>query len=186
MKKNRIPEPLKRFGMRKKKERESFCCVRNILNEEGGKGLQILEIRDEELPKASELLWKSFYFSERKNTSVEGMELFRDLTDPISLAMNRVDGSLRLFGAWKKEVLVGIFAWKIPSHLLLLYVHPEYKHQGIGREMLNFVLQNIKGNCITVNSSDEAVSFYQKFGFETYGPRTEEKGMIYTPMVLQR
>ena len=145
--------------------------------------MQIREIQDDELSLASRLLWQSFYDSEKKNTSIQGMEVFRDLTDPISLAMNRVDGSFRLFGAWKCDELVGVCGVKLPSHILLLYVHPQRKKMKIGSTMLSFLLEQvIVGDEATLNSSDEAVSFYCKYGFLPCGERREEQGILYTPM----
>ena len=49
--------------------------------------MEIRELGYDDLEEASEVLWKSFYEAEKKNTSMEGMELFRDLVSPVSLSV---------------------------------------------------------------------------------------------------
>ncbi len=142
----------------------------------------ICEIKYEELPQASTLLWKSFYESEKMNTPLEGMELFRELTSPISLEMNRCDGSLFLVGLWEKNELCAVGALQNGERILLLYVHPDQKGKGYGKTLLKYLESKAEGEIIRIHSSDEAVSFYRHFGYRVSGPRTDRDSIIVTPM----
>ena len=140
------------------------------------------ELLYEDLAQASDVLWKSFYFAEKNNHSLQGMERFRDLTSPVSLSINTFDGKLQLFGAFFDEKMVAVGAIKDENHILLLYVLPEYQKRGIGAAFLAYMENRCKGKNITLNSSDYAISFYTSRGFELAGKRTVEEELIYTPM----
>lgn len=142
----------------------------------------IRELNYEELPEASTLLWRSFYESEKQNTSLAGMELFRELTSPISLEMNRCDGSLLLVGLWEKGELCGVGALQNGDRILLLYVHPCQKGKGCGKALLKYLEGKSKGDIVRIHASDEAVSFYRHFGYRVSGSRTDRDAIIVTPM----
>ena len=129
----------------------------------------IRELFYEDFPFASDVLWKSFYFAEKNNHSICGMERFRDLTSPVSLSLNTFDGSILLYGAFVEEKLVAVGAIKDKNHILLLYVLPEFQKQGIGKELLAYMEDRCKKNEITLNSSDFAIDFYTlKWYYKVY------------------
>ena len=142
----------------------------------------IREIEYEELKKASEVLWKSFYDAEKHIHSMSGMERFRDLVDPVSLSINTFDGAVQLFGYFEENDLLAVGAVKDQKHILMLYVLPSVQKSGIGKKMLFLLESKCKTDCITVNSSDVGVSFYERFGYKVCGNRNEEDGLISTPM----
>lgn len=142
----------------------------------------IREICYEELKTASEILWKSFYEAEKNNHSIEGMELFRDLTDPVSLSINTYDGKVVLYGYFEKGSLLAVGALKEKKHILMLYVSPAEQKKGIGVKLLEYMEKKCEGDHITLNASDVAVSFYQKYGYRTVGERRITDGLIGTPM----
>ena len=142
----------------------------------------IREICYEELKAASDVLWKSFYEAEKNNHSLEGMELFRDLTDPVSLSINTFDGSIALYGYFEEEKLLAVAALKQKKHVLMLYVLPSEQKKGIGKKLLEYMEKQCKSERITLNASDVAVSFYQKYGYRITGERKIENGLIGTPM----
>ncbi|MBR7165595.1 MAG: GNAT family N-acetyltransferase [Clostridia bacterium] len=147
--------------------------------------MQIKDIGFDELSAASRVLWKSFYHAEKNTCSMEGMERFRDLTEPPSLFMNCFDGSIRLFGAYHRE-LVAVGALKGEGHILLLYVLPEYAGKGIGSKLLAYIEDKVMAERITLNASDGAVSFYEKRGYVVTAPRKVEEGLAYTPMEKEK
>lgn len=142
----------------------------------------IREIRYEELKKASDVLWKSFYDAEKNNHSMAGMEYFRDLVDPVSLSINTFDGRIRLFGYFDGDALSAVGAIKKKNHILMLYVLPSEQKRGIGRKMLAFLESECDAKELTLNSSDVALAFYQRFGYVVCGERNEIDGLISTPM----
>lgn len=62
-------------------------------------------------------------------------------------------------------------------HILNLAVHPDYRHQGYGTKLLNYVLTNFKQEkdiefFLEVRKSNSiAINLYRKFGFEIIGKR---------------
>ena len=142
----------------------------------------IREIEYEELGDASKVLWKSFYEAEKHNHTMEGMERFRDLTEPVSLSINSFDGSMVLYGYFRDGELLSVAALKDKKHILMLYVLPLYQKMGIGKEMLSFLESNCDSKLVTLNASDSAIAFYEHFGYEVCGERNTSEGLISTPM----
>lgn len=142
----------------------------------------IREIEYEELKAASEILWKSFYHAEKNNHSMEGMERFRDLTDPVSLSMNTFDGNIVLYGYFENDLLLAVGALKEKKHVLMLYVLPEHQNRGIGKRLLQFMESECFETCISLNASDCAISFYEHNGYQVCGRRSIDEGLISTPM----
>jgi len=145
--------------------------------------MEIRELNQEEYTAASELLWKSFYWSEKDNVSLAGMEKFRDLTSPVSLSVNAFYESWIFCGCFEERELVAVgAAVEKTGKILMLYVHPERKKQGYGRAMLCELLGRLSGNEIVLNSSDEGVSFYRHFGFVALSERVLLDDLPVTPM----
>ncbi|MBE6712708.1 MAG: GNAT family N-acetyltransferase [Ruminococcaceae bacterium] len=142
----------------------------------------IRELVYEDFKDASLVLWKSFYDAEKNNHSLEGMELFRDLTSPVSLSINSFEGKIRFFGYFEKNILLAVGAIKDHNHILLLYVLPDSQGKGIGREILLFLESECREKRITVNSSDCGIPFYQRHGYTICGERNCSDGLITTPM----
>ena len=62
----------------------------------------------------------------------------------------------------------------------------QYHRKGVGTKMFDYLLENYKGNIITVNSSPYGLGFYKKLRFV---PTEEEKtinGIRFTPMIYER
>lgn len=139
-----------------------------------------LEYKDFEI--ASRVLWLSFYHAEKNNHSMTGMEHFRDLTSPVSLSMNSMDPELSFYGYFQSGELLAVGALKGSGHILLLYVHPDHSGKGIGSALLEYMEEQCSADTLTVNSSDEAVSFYEKHGYTRAGERVIREELIHTPM----
>lgn len=136
----------------------------------------------EDYQDASEVLWRSFYNAEKEIHSMKGMEIFRDLTSPVSLSISAFDGSCEYFGYFLNEKLVAVGAVKEKKHILMLYVLPEYQGQGIGCRLLSYLENVCLSDVITLRSSDGALSFYKKMGFVPTGSREISQELIGTPM----
>ncbi len=145
--------------------------------------MKIKALSYEDMDNASQVLWKSFYHAEKDRYSVLGMERFRDLTSPISLSINMMDGGIHLFGAFIEEDLVAVGAVKERRHILLLYVLPEWKGQGIGSALLLCMEKYCSTSQVTLNSSDGAIGFYQKRGYRIQSSRCIEEELVFTPMI---
>ena len=144
--------------------------------------MQIRELLYEELEEASLLLWKSFYEAEKKSCSMAGMELFRDLTSPVSLSMNTCDGKNVLYGVFEKKTMVAVGLLQEKRKIVMLYVHPDSWRQGYGSHLLEFMECACDSDEIVLNASDFAVDFYEKHGYEKTAPRKNENELYVTPM----
>lgn len=67
--------------------------------------------------------------------------------------------------------IVGFIMVSDQGRILLNYVLPTQQHRGIGKALLDMVIQHFKAkkiNQITLESTQTALNFYQKHGFEIY------------------
>ena len=83
--------------------------------------------------------------------------------------------------------IVGILEIKNFYHIALLFVEKSYQHKGIGRLLLEKVKVSSTEKSvheITVNSSPNAVSAYQSYGFTILDAEKEKNGIRYVPMKL--
>jgi len=68
-------------------------------------------------------------------------------------------------------------------------VDKAYHKQGIARQMINFVLEELKKNKnvtkVTLNSSFYAIKAYKQLGFVQTGEQQEKDGIVYIPMAIE-
>jgi N-acetylglutamate synthase-like GNAT family acetyltransferase len=87
-------------------------------------------------------------------------------------------------------VLVGVVGVRRKAHLFSLYVADSMQKHGLGRLLWNLAraraVENGSAEGFTVNSSKNAVPFYERFGFVTQGPVVDSHGVLYVPMRLRR
>lgn len=108
------------------------------------------------------------------NPSLTGSNLERFTSDP-NLG--------RLWAIWQEERIVGYFALTFgfsfefkgrDAFLDELFLLPEYRNQGIGQKVLEFVFQeatSLQIKCIHLEveyHNETAVHLYQKFGFKKH------------------
>lgn len=86
--------------------------------------------------------------------------------------LQAIVGSHSIVTAWEGEKLVGLIN-ALSDGVLTVYfhymlIHPSYQSMGIGKKMMNVMLDRYKG-CKTkvLISYPHAVDFYSKFGFNT-------------------
>ena len=93
---------------------------------------------------------------------------------------------LTMFGAFNGDVLVGVLGIREKdSHLSMLFIHPDYQRQGIGKELFDCMLTTTKARSMTVNASTSAVPFYKQLGFAQSAEATNYHGLISVPMRWQ-
>ena len=86
--------------------------------------------------------------------------------------------------------IVGMIELVEKNHVSLFYTEGEHQRTGIGRELLKKALEicvrdEPKITGITVNSSPNAVSIYQKLGFSVMEPEQLKNGIRFVPMRLE-
>ena len=86
--------------------------------------------------------------------------------------------------AFDGDDLSGVVVVKPPTHLYHLFVRSDLHRTGIGRKLLSIAddwsVRTSGVRLATVNSSLNAVTIYNRFGFESHGPIT----VSYTHLTL--
>ena len=143
---------------------------------------QIRRLSEYEIPVALDLAWRVFSEYESPDYSDEGTEEFRRcLHDEEYLY------GIDYIGAFYDQKLIGLIGIRTElEHICFFFVDGQYHRKGVGTKMFDYLLENYKGNIITVNSSPYGLGFYKKLGFV---PTEEEKtinGIRFTPMIYRR
>ena len=74
------------------------------------------------------------------------------------------------------------------GRLEMLFIVPEERGKGIGRQLLQYGVENYGVFEVTVNEQNpQAVGFYERMGFETYKRTdTDEEGAPYPLLYMKR
>ena len=74
------------------------------------------------------------------------------------------------------------------GRLEMLFVAPEERGRGIGRQLLQYGVESYGVFEVTVNEQNpQAVGFYERMGFETYKQTdTDEEGTLYPLLYVKR
>lgn len=140
--------------------------------------MKIRELDRGEITAALELTLEVFMEFEAPDYSQEGIDEFRDFLKD----HGRIE-KLQFFGAFSQEgLLVGTFAMR-QGHVSLLFVKKAFHRRGIAKNLFLHVLEQIKSEVITVNSSPYALEVYEKLGFTAVNSEQLINGIRYTPMV---
>ncbi len=98
----------------------------------------------------------------------------------------RIRNGYQFFVALESDTLVGTAAIRLPSHLYYLFVDTQRQRRGIGRQLWNhardWIASSNNHGSITVNSSLNAITAYERLGFAIAGPPEENHGVRYQPM----
>lgn len=86
--------------------------------------------------------------------------------------------------------IVGVVATRDNKHLYHLFVAESHQRCGLARALWRVAQEAclVAGNPgkFTVNSSRNALPFYEKMGFIQVGPEENRGDVVYTPMKLDR
>ena len=143
---------------------------------------EIRRLSEDERQAALDLAWIVFSEYESPDYSEEGTEEFRKCLHDEEY-LHGID----YYGAFDGQKLIGLIGIRTElEHICFFFVGGQYHRKGIGTKMFDYLLENYKGNNITVNSSTYGLGFYKKLGFV---PTEEEKtinGIRFTPMIYER
>ena len=144
-------------------------------------------IRRDEWDMAMQLAWDTFLVYEAPEYGKKGIESFHDFVKGRDLKQLFIMGEYEAYGAFSNDIIVGIIGVRRKNHISLLFVEPQYHHQGIATALVKYASAVIrkKGlNDMTVNSSPYAVTFYHKLGFLDMDRELTADGIRYTPMLI--
>ena len=98
--------------------------------------MEIRKIKDEEMPMALDLTWKTFFEFEAPDYTEEGIEEFRK-----SIYDKEWLSARDFWGAFDNEKLLGLIATRNYNHIALFIVDGKYHKQGIGRSLFNKICE---------------------------------------------
>ena len=132
--------------------------------------------------KDEALLFAKKVYIECKDESYseQGIETFCNFVNN-----EEITKSFKVYGAFEDNVLKGIIATDSQKrHISLFFVDKSSQGKGIGKELINIVVNNNENSYITVNSSRYGVPIYEKLGFVKMVEEKEQDGLKFTPMKL--
>ena len=123
---------------------------------------------------------KVYIESKDESYSEKGIETFCNFVDN-----KEITKSFKVYGAFEDNVLKGVIATdKRKRHINLFFVDKSSQAKGIGKKLMNIVIDHNENSFITVNSSRYAVPIYQNLGFIKTEEEKEQDGLKFTPMKL--
>jgi len=132
--------------------------------------------------KDEALLFAKKVYIECKDESYseQGIETFCNFVNN-----KEITKSFKVYGAFEDNVLKGIIATDSQKrHISLFFVDKSLQGKGIGKELINIVVNNNENSYITVNSSRYGVPIYEKLGFVKIEDEKKQDGLKFTPMKL--
>ena len=139
--------------------------------------MEIRKIKDEEMPMALDLTWRTFLEFEAPDYTEEGIEEFRK-----SIYDEEWLSARDFWGAFDGNKLLGLIATKNYNHIALFFVDGKYHKQGIGRNLFNKICELNETGFYTVNSSPYARGVYEHLGFEYTDSEQCVNGLRFYPM----
>lgn len=92
------------------------------------------------------------------------------------------------WGDFEQEYLVGMCAMTPNGHIRFFFVHSQWQHRGIGKQLLQamyrYAFDQLHVPDISVNASPYAVGIYQRMGFTIVAPEQTVNGIRFTPMSM--
>lgn len=146
----------------------------------------IRPLHESEWEIAMQLVWDTFLIYEAPEYTKEGIKQFQDfIRDPRLKEMFK-NGEYKVYGAFMQNTVIGVLGTR-GQHISLLFVEPEYHHQGIATSLLKMYFDSMRAlGCdkMSVNASPFAVPFYKKLGFVKVTSEVSKDGIRFTPMKI--
>ena len=142
--------------------------------------IEIKQLVNNEKSEALLFAKRIFIESEDESYSKEGIETFCNFVDN-----KKITKSFKIYGAFEDNILKGLIATdRRKRHISLFFVGKDSQGKGIGKKLMNIIVNNNENLYITVNSSRYGVPIYEKLGFIKMEEEKEQDGLKFTPMKL--
>jgi GNAT superfamily N-acetyltransferase len=92
---------------------------------------------------------------------------------------------LHFYVAESETKVAGFISW-FEGEIVHVYVDANFSGQGIGHQMMEYALSHLKDRNVTLTSSLNALTFYEKFGFESEERIEKERGGVLIPCIRMR
>ena len=142
--------------------------------------IEIKQLVNKEKDEALLFTKRVYIESKDESYSEKGIKTFCNFVNN-----KEITKSFKVYGAFEDNVLKGIIATdRQEKHINLFFVDKSSQGKGIGKELINIVVNNNENSYITVNSSRYGVPIYEKLGFVKMEEEKEQDGLKFTPMKL--
>lgn len=121
--------------------------------------MEIIAYQKENLPRILEI-WEAAVVATHDFLSATDFQAIRTLVYQMDF------DPFTMYVAWDNNVLCGFIGLQ-EDKVEMLFIHPEYFKQGIGRKLMEFVQEHHHTNQVDVNEQNiGAVAFYKRLGYE--------------------
>lgn len=125
-------------------------------------------------------IWEKSVLATHHFLTHDDFEEIKELVSSINF------NDLQVFCLTNEDLVLG-FIGVDDKKIEMLFLDPKYFGQGLGHRLLNFALKELSADKLDVNEQNaKALTFYQKFGFETV-ERTDkdDQGRNYPLLRMQ-
>jgi predicted GNAT family N-acyltransferase len=119
--------------------------------------------------------------------SDKGVDTFLSKISPTTLLEVNKGESSFVIVARQNNKPIGMLAVIEENHVALIFVESRYQGKGIGKGLIDEAIKICQNRnpglkSITVSSSPNSKTFYERIGFKAQSDEVDEDGMRYTPM----
>jgi len=145
------------------------------------------QIKPSEIAEVASLARQVFDQYVAPHYQADGIAEFHQYASAEALLQRQESGHVTLVADNCCQI-VGMLQLRKPCHVAMLFVRPAFQRKGLGRGLLAAAGALVDdGDCeLTVNSSPNAVSAYQRLGFHTTDSEQCVHGIRFIPMRRQR
>ena len=122
--------------------------------------------------------------------SIRRIVFIQELNIPENMEINENEESAKYVLANIESEYVGTARWRYTDlgiKLERFAVLSEYRSYGVGTAMTKFILNQLDhSKLIYLNAQESAISFYEKLGFDSMGPRFDEVGIPHQKMIFPK
>jgi len=135
----------------------------------------IEEINDKNIDLAAEAFAASWRFSHKGIVEDDELAL-HDKAFMKGKISGEISGGNKVYTYMAKAESLGIISFNIEGrHISKLYVNPKYIRRGVGRALIGYAIENMKGrgeiSVYSLTCNERAIAFYKSLGFKDSGVR---------------
>lgn len=142
--------------------------------------------RQDEWVVTMDMIWRTFLKFDGPECTEEGIKSFYDFITDVALYQAFLAGNYRLLVALDGDRVIGAGSLRHVNHLSLLFVEEEYHLQGVGRQLMDVLLNYLKNELgehyVSLYAAPYAVDFYRKLGFTQVKSQTRHEGIPVVSM----
>ncbi|MFL9584848.1 GNAT family N-acetyltransferase [Stenotrophomonas sp. AB1(2024)] len=143
--------------------------------------MAVRRLRATDLEQASAVCMASFMDAVAPSLSPLGVETFAGIVSMEGFA-DRMSDDNDMFVFETAGQVIGVAELAGGQHVATLFVAPGWQRQGVGRALMEALLECARSEVVTVRASLSSVPAYERYGFRISGEAGEYLGLVYQPM----